>query len=136
MDIDIPASARGFPEFAKFFTQASHGRLSFPRCEDCERFHWYPMKRCPHCRSERLRWVSISPSGTLYSWTRVEYAFDRDIEVPYVVGLLEFAQAPGVRLITNLIDVDPEGVTFDMVLTADFARFQTDPSRLCFRPAN
>lgn len=129
MASDVPVH----PEFLPFFEEASVGRLSFPRCADCGRFHWYPMKLCPHCRSRALSWQPVEPTGRLYSWTRVDFAFDRSLDVPYFVGLLEFDGAPGVRLITNLIDVEEASLDFEQEMVPDFARFDRAARRLCFR---
>ena len=88
-------------------------------------------------------WESVSPLGSLYSWTEVHHRFDPSGEVPYVVALVEFKDAPGVRLITNLIDVGGVG---DLALSIDMPVepcFPTNPapqggggdSRIFFRPA-
>jgi uncharacterized protein len=94
------------PEFAGFFDHARQQRLAFPYCRSCGQFHWYPMPRCPHCRGSDIEWRQVSGRGTLFSFTRVMHAFDksRADALPYVVALVEFADAPGVRLITNIID--------------------------------
>jgi uncharacterized protein len=100
------ASHALLPEFAGFFEHAAARRLAFPYCEDCNRFHWYPMPRCPHCRGNNLQWRPISGRGEIFSFTRVTYPFDksRADRLPYVVALVTFADAPGVRLITSIVD--------------------------------
>ncbi|MEM7252733.1 MAG: OB-fold domain-containing protein [Pseudomonadota bacterium] len=122
-------------EFVPFFSAAANRQLSFPFCETCERFHWYPMIRCPHCRSQSTIWRAIEPLGRLYSWSRVDYPFDSEISVPYWVGLLEFDAAPGVRLITNLINVAECALVFDQHFVPDFHNFRASDRRLCFMPA-
>lgn len=94
------------PEFASFFANAGAGRLAFPHCRDCGRFHWYPMPRCPHCRGHAIEWRPISGRGEIFSFTRVLHAFDKSRagRLPYVVALVTFADAPGIRLITNIVN--------------------------------
>jgi hypothetical protein len=98
------------PEFAGFFENASVGRLAFPYCRDCSRFHWYPMPRCPHCRGHDIEWRPISGRGEIFSFTRVLHPFDKSRagRLPYVVALVTFADAPGIRLITNIVDASSE----------------------------
>ncbi len=94
------------PEFSGFFDSARQHRLAFPCCRGCGAFHWYPMPRCPHCRGNDVEWRQVSGRGTLFSFTRVMHAFDKSRAgaLPYVVGLVEFSDAPGVRLVTNIVD--------------------------------
>jgi uncharacterized protein len=64
------------------------------------------MGSCPYCGGNTIEWRAIEGGGTLYSWTTVHHAFlsDRRTSLPYIVGLVEFADAPGVRLITNIVE--------------------------------
>src|SRR5262245_35173924 len=94
------------PEFAGFFENARAGHLAFSWCRACEKFHWYPMPRCPHCRTNAIEWRRVSGMAEVFSFTQVMHPFDatRADTLPYVVALVTFADAPGVRLITNIID--------------------------------
>lgn len=97
-------SATSNPLFAPFFAGVVEGELRFPRCADCGAFHWYPKARCPFCASAALSWVSVDLGGTLFSWTTVRHAFAPEFQgrLPYTVGLVEFAGAPGVRLVVQV----------------------------------
>lgn len=123
-------------EFNGFREHARRGHLAFPRCEDCGRFHWYPMPRCPHCKSAAIAWQTIAGRGEIFSFTIVRHAFDksRRDQLPYVVALITFADAPGVRLITNIVDADAGaldiGVEVEPVFPGDEAS-----GRVLFRPA-
>lgn len=123
-------------EFQPFWDAAAAGELRFPFCRSCQRFHWYPMIRCPHCSAADLSWRAIDPSGSLYSWTIVQRPFDAAFNdrTPYIVGLLEFPGAPGVRLITNLIDIDTDLVEFGLAVAPAFDLYDVAESRLMFRP--
>ena len=100
------------PEFEPFWQSLRHGCLSFPFCQDCERFHWYPMKHCPHCGSKHLDWLAVEGPGRIFTWTVVQHAFSEEFidKVPYIVALIEFDDAPGVRLVSNIIDADKENI--------------------------
>jgi uncharacterized protein len=128
-------SERLNPEFAGFFETARRGVLSFPRCGDCARFHWYPMPRCPHCQSTDIGWKAISGRGELFSFTSVKHAFDSKYadRVPYTVGLVTFPDAPGVQFITNIVDAPAEALAIGMPVDAVFDR--AGDGLVLFRPA-
>jgi hypothetical protein len=92
-------------EFEGFFTQAAAGRLAFPRCRSCRRFHWYPMPLCPHCQIDDIGWEPVSGRGEIVSFTHVHHPFDRSRRdrLPYTVALISFADAPGIRFVTNIV---------------------------------
>jgi uncharacterized OB-fold protein len=100
------ASSKLLPEFAGFFEKAATGRLAFPYCRRCSKFHWYPMPRCPHCRTHDIEWRDVAGRGEIVSFTRVMHRFDnsRAGKLPYVVALVKFADAPGINLVTNIVD--------------------------------
>lgn len=92
------------PGYQPFFDGVGHGELRFPRCASCERFHWYPKPRCPHCGSGAVGWAEVPGPARLYAFTVVRRAFAPEFAgaVPYTLALVEFAAAPGVRLVTRL----------------------------------
>ncbi len=127
----------GIEEFQPFWNAAASGELRFPACRSCRRFHWYPMARCPHCGAADISWEAVDPAGTLYSWTIVSRAFDAAFadRTPYIVALVEFSSAPGVRLITNLIDADANDIDFGMPVSPAFELVERTDPRLMFRLA-
>lgn len=129
MDID-------HPDFAPHFTELAAGRLCFPYCTDCRRFHWYPMPRCPHCRSAHLEWREVSGRGRLFSWTEIHHAFDARYTgpLPYIVALVDIDDAPGVRLVTHMIGAGNGVLLIDMPVVADFSRLSCGDGPLAFRP--
>ena len=64
------------------------------------------MPRCPHCRGHDITWRPIAGRAEIFSFTHVLHPFDksRAHTLPYVVALVIFADAPGIRLITNIVD--------------------------------
>lgn len=91
-------------EFQGHFDHLSAGALAFPVCQDCGKGHWYPMTLCPHCQSSRLSWRPVQGVGEIWSWTIVRHAFDPSHadKLPYVVALICFEDAPGIRLVANI----------------------------------
>jgi len=129
-------SAGGASEFAPFWQNVERGDLSFPKCSDCAAFHWYPMPRCPHCRSANISWTQVSGRGKLHSWTIVRRAFSAEFadKIPYIIGLVEFADAPGIRYLADIINVEPEQLIIDMTVDAVFDA--SGPPMVHFQPAN
>jgi uncharacterized OB-fold protein len=95
-------------EFQPFFDSLTRGELAFPLCRACGKFQWYPMKVCKFCGHDDIEWRAVSGEARLFSWTVVRFRFGRHIphELPYVVALVEFDDAPAVKFITNLVGVD------------------------------
>jgi uncharacterized OB-fold protein len=135
MTIDEMTKATDIEGFQPFWDAAASGELRFPVCLSCKKFHWYPMVRCPYCYGSDIEWKTIEPAGSVYSWTVVQRPFDTAFKnrTPYIVGLIEFSDAPGVRLITNLIEVDPRIIEFDMPVLPAFDLYDAAESRLMFR---
>jgi uncharacterized OB-fold protein len=123
-------------EFQAYFDRLSAGELAFPICEDCARWHWYPMTLCPHCRSSRLSWRPVHGVGEIWSWTVVRHAFEPDYgdKLPYVVALVCFEDAPGIRLVANIEGISLDelriGLPVELVRSAD----GRSPSRPVFGP--
>jgi uncharacterized protein len=112
-------------EFRGHFDHMSTGELAFPICEDCGKQHWYPMTLCPHCQSSRLSWRPVQGVGEIWSWTVVRHAFEASYhyKLPYVVALVCFEDAPGIRLVANVEDVSPDelriGLPVEFIRPAD-----------------
>ncbi len=124
------------PQFAPHFEHLAAGRLCFPFCADCQRFHWYPMPLCPHCQSSSIAWRQVRGLGTLYSWTEIHHAFDARYRgpLPYIVALIDVSDAPGVRLVCNIVGACADELAIDMAVTADFSQVLSSDGQLAFRP--
>ncbi|TKT74502.1 OB-fold domain-containing protein [Aquamicrobium sp. LC103] len=81
--------------------------LTVPKCASCGKFRMPPTPFCPHCLSQEIEWPELSGGGTIYSYTVVTRAIIPQMEttLPYVPALVELPDAPGVRLVTNIVDV-------------------------------
>ncbi len=64
-------------------------------------------------------WRGAPAPAELYSFTVVHYASHPAVKqnLPYVVGLVTFPDLPGVKLVTNITEVDPADVEIGMALT-------------------
>jgi len=124
------------PEFHAFFAHLREGRVAFPRCNDCGKLHWYPMKLCPHCQSSDIGWQPMRGPGELWSWTIVRHPFDPSYadKVPYVVALVTYPDAPGIRLIANIEGVPLDGLKIGMPLELAQPASNAEMPRVLFHP--
>lgn len=101
-----------------FWIAAQEERLIAPRCASCGHFRFPPTPFCPNCRTQGVDWVDLE-QPTVFSFSIVRGLPDqpKDVLVPAVV---EFANAPGVHVVSNVIDADPEAVAIGDALTVEF----------------
>ncbi len=129
---DFPLPDLDDPLTQEFFAGAARGELVIPRCEQCDRWVWYPEETCPECGGA-LQWTRTSGSGRLFSWAVVHRPFLPAFAemVPFVTALVALEEAPEVRIVTYVVDVDPADLVADLPLEATFRplQFPTVPDR-------
>jgi uncharacterized OB-fold protein len=105
-----------------FWEGAARRQLVVTRCELCGRYVWYPQPPCRACGGTRLAWAVVCGRGRLFSWSIVRHAFLPQFaaQVPFVAALVALAEDPSVRLVTALVDCDPERLRCDMPVHAVF----------------
>lgn len=117
-----------WPETREFWAGAARGELRIPRCAACAAWIWYPKPACPHCGGEDLPWKTVSGRGSLFSWALVERALFAPFKskVPYVTGLVALDEDPAVRIVTNIVDCDPQSLWIDMPVRVVFRDLEFD----------
>ena len=93
-----------------FWAGIRRGELVIQRCTNCERLRHYPQPMCPDCHSVDFDWAPVTGRGVIYSYTVAHRAFHpawKD-DVPYVLATIELEE--GVRMLTDLIGIDPNTV--------------------------
>jgi uncharacterized protein len=92
-----------------FWKNCSEKRLCFQACGDCGALRHPPTPICHACHSVDVKWTQAPTTGVIYSYNVVHHAGHAAVEtvLPYVGALVEFEGCAGVRLITNVTDVDP-----------------------------
>ncbi len=108
-DMPAPAVSR---ETLPWWEAAAAHRLVVQACSACGTPRHPPGPICPQCRTLEHEWRELAGAGTVYSYTVVHQAFLPSLSkhVPYIVAVLELDGAPGVRFISNLVEVDPGAV--------------------------
>jgi uncharacterized OB-fold protein len=129
---DFPLPDVEDPLTAEFFAAARRSELSIPRCDPCDRWVWYPEPECPGCGGAPA-WTVTSGEARLFSWAVVRRPFLPAFAdmIPFVTALVSLEDAPGVRIVTYIVDAEPEVLVADLPLTVSFRdlAFPTVPGR-------
>jgi uncharacterized OB-fold protein len=130
---DFPLPDLSDERTAEYFAGAARGELVVPRCDACDRLVWYPETECPSCGGGPLTWTPMSGRGRVFTWTVVRRAFLPAFEqmVPFVTGLVSLDEDPSVRIVSYIVNCDPETLAADMPVEAVFRplRFPTVPDK-------
>jgi uncharacterized OB-fold protein len=111
----------GIPEESEpFFDAAREERLLIQKCSACNVYQFYPRKICVHCGSSDVEWVDASGKGNVHTYTVIHQQGMpgwRD-EVPFVAAIIDLEE--GVRMTSNVVDVDPASMTIGMPVEVTF----------------
>ena len=94
-------------------------RLAISRCHDCRTWQHPPQERCRHCGGP-ASFEDVSGRGTVFSFIVVRQQMVPGHDVPYVVGLVELEEQPGLRLSARVV-ATPEDVTIGAPVRVRFA---------------
>jgi hypothetical protein len=88
-----------------YWEAARRGELMVQRCAACNSFQWGPEWICHNCLSFDLGWERVPGRGRIYSWERPWHPVHPALKGhdPYIVVLVELAQAGNVRMLGNLL---------------------------------
>lgn len=98
-------------------------RLVGSACAECGKLVFPPTDVCPECMSDNVTRRSLSPRGTLYSWS-VVHAAPKGWRLPFVAAYVDLPD--GVRVFAHMVDVDPARLVMDMPVEVCMAVLGTD----------
>ena len=134
----LPAPAPTvLPEVKVFWEGTAEGKLLLPHCQDCSEIIWYPRPYCPSCASTHVEWKEASGRGTIYSFTvnrrgGADLPAYREAGV-FVLGYVELEEGP--RIMTNIVECDPDSVRIGQTVEAVFHDTGQGTALVRFRPA-
>ena len=123
----IPAPAVTL-ETKAFWDAAREGRFLIKRCQACNEAHWYPRTICPFCHSERTVWEESPGEGVIYTYS----VMHRSPSGPYAIGYVTLDEGPS--LMTNFVDVAPDGLSIGMRVKVKFQPTEGGPPVPVFVP--
>jgi uncharacterized protein len=97
-------------ESRPFWTGGRDGDLLIFRCRDCGRFYHPPGPACWRCRSLDVAPEAVSGRAMVAAYTINRQPWIPGFEPPYVVAIVELADEPDVRLVTNVVGSAVEDV--------------------------
>ena len=126
-----------------FWEAAGRGELSIPKCNGCGRLTWYPRETCRRCASTEFTWTTTSGRGTLFSWAVVIHPFLAQFAdaVPFVPALVALEEDPAVRVVTRIVESEPDALRFDLPVEVvfrplEFTGVEGSVMAPMFRPAH
>lgn len=129
--LPVPDSVSAF-----FWDGAARGELLVQRCAGCGEFQYPPMPVCENCQSRDLVATKVSGRASLYALTVLHQAFLPEFaeDLPYTLALVDLDDAPGVRLLTNIVQAGPHQLSIGDSLEVLFEQ-RGDTAVPQFRPS-
>jgi uncharacterized OB-fold protein len=100
----------------QFWANCAGERLCFQGCADCGALRHPPTPICWNCHSVAVKWVEAPEEASVYTFNVVYHPSHPAVTkvVPYIGAVVDFPTMPGVRVVTNIVDVDPATVSIGM----------------------
>lgn len=116
---------------APFWEGLGNDEIRIQHCRACEKWQWGPEWICHHCHSDDLSFRAVAGHGVIYSYERVWHPVHPALRDhgPYLVVLVELDDAPGVRLVGNLLGDAEQALEIGAPVRAVFEHHRdADPS--------
>jgi uncharacterized OB-fold protein len=121
------------PDTAFFWEGTAAGELRIQHCPECGNLRHPPGPMCPSCGCEKPEYVVASGRGTVFSFVVHHAPPVPGRTLPFVVALVELDE--GVRMLGELVDVDPADVRIDLPVEVALTRIDDDLTLPFWRPA-
>ena len=138
-EIDHPSPHASW-ETRGYWEGAGRGTLVLQKCRNCSLVQHRPRGVCAHClKSADLEHFPASGRGEIYSYTVTEQNQAKGFAeaCPYVMAYVTLEEGP--RLLTVIVDCDPDVVTIGMPVAAGFVNQERDDREVfaipVFRPS-
>ena len=118
-----------------FWAGGGTGGLLVHRCRACRRWFHPPAPVCPQCHDRDVAPEPVSGRATVWAATVNHQPWFPSLPPPYVVAIVELAEQPGLRMLTNVVGCDPERVVSGMAVTVEFEPLADDIWLPVFRPS-
>jgi len=123
---------------AGFWNCCNELRLCFQTCVNCGIHTHPPTVVCPKCQSLNRTWVEAPSRGRVFSFVWAHTAAHASLKgftLPYNIAVVEFPGFEGVRLVSNVVDANPEELAIGDAVTLTWEeaqgqwlpRFRKDP---------
>ncbi|HYL52008.1 MAG TPA: OB-fold domain-containing protein [Acidimicrobiia bacterium] len=117
-----PVTTRPAPrptdDSAVYWDAVARHKLVAQCCGVCGKLRHPPRPMCPHCRSLEWHVQRLAGTGSLYSYAVLHHPRSPLFAYPLLAALVDLDE--GVRIVTNLVGVEPADIRVGMRLTVDF----------------
>ena len=99
-----------------FIGHLEKGKVMASQCKACKKTFFPPRADCYHCLSSDMKWLEVSGSGKLVSYSQLKYApvgFEDDL--PYSIAVLDYGDYRVFGRIDN--NLDPKEIKIGMPMT-------------------
>jgi len=120
------------PDTQFFWDGLREQKLLIQRCSECKTLRQPPRPMCGTCTSLAWDTVVSSGRGTVYSYVMPHQPRYPMFEYPYIVALVELDE--GVRIVSNLCEIEPGDVRVGMPVEVFYTTFDDDLVLHQFRP--
>ena len=102
-----------------FWTGGAKGELLIQWCEPCAQWIHPPQANCPGCGGT-LEARPVSGRGTVFTFTVNRHPFNPTVPLPYLIAIVELDEQKDLRLLTNLVHLEPEAASIGMAVQVCF----------------
>jgi uncharacterized OB-fold protein len=109
---------------AFFWDGTARGELRIQRCGGCGALRHPPGPMCPACGADKPGYLLAAGTGEVYSYVVHHHPPVPGHQVPFVIALVQLTE--GVRMVGELLGVDPGRVRVGMPVRAGFVKIDGD----------
>jgi len=107
-----------------FWEGTARGELRIQRCRGCGALRHPPGPMCPACGADKPEYLLAAGTGEVYSYVVHHHPPVPGHQAPFVVALVQLTE--GVRMVGELLGVDPDRVRVGMPVRAEFVKVDSD----------
>ena len=93
-----------------------------------------PAPVCPECRAADADWKQLSGRGAVYTYTIVHRPIAAGQQLPFVIAVIALEGAGGLRMISNLVGVEPHQIEIGLEVEVVWEDMSPDLAIPRFRP--
>jgi uncharacterized OB-fold protein len=98
-------------------------RLEAAKCKGCSKVMYPPRLVCPECKGKEFETEVLPTDGKVLTYTIISVGpTGFTDETPYALGIVELTN--GVRLMSQIVDVDLDKLSVGMPVRLEFRRLQ------------
>jgi len=116
---------------AFFWDGTARGELRIQRCGGCGALRHPPGPMCPACGADKPEYLLAAGTGEVYSYVVHHHPPVPGHQAPFVIALVQLTE--GVRMVGELLGVDPDQVRVGMPVRAEFVKVDADLTLLAWR---